>query len=210
MLISQKETAITSTVIIICLALFYLFPTGGGMEKMTASLFFLLIIPMLYIKLILKKNLRDFGWQVNNWRKGVVFSGMSLAFCLLIFYVIFKYADLQNNYFLPRAAYQSFWYFIFYELFIVGVFLALYLFFFSGFVFFSFEKILGSFAPLLPFFLFVVFFWIVSAFSWKNYGYIILSFPLPFVVQRSRSLFFPLVAGLLFMLISDAVVIKFT
>jgi len=150
-ILTWKEDLITLGVIVACLGLFFLFPSQGPAQAITASLIFLFLVPFLYIKLVLKKSLRDYGWQIGNWKKGILFAAVSLVFSLLIFYALYHYTAFAKNYALPLIATQKFLYFVLYEFLLVGFFLALYEFFFRGFIMFSFAGKIGIFSVVFRF-----------------------------------------------------------
>lgn len=206
--LAWKKELITSAVIIAGIALFLFFPTQGSAQAVTASLVFLFLIPLLYLKLILKKSSKNYGWQLGDWKKGVAFALISLVVSLLIFYILFQYTNFSQNYQLPLAATQKFWFFLFYEFLLVGFFLALYEFFFRGFVMFSFSQRLGLLSPFFQFSLFALFLFAAGSFDWENVFYLITSFFSGWIAYQSRSLLYSFVFSLAFIFIADALIIK--
>lgn len=203
-----KEELLTSAVIIVCLALFFLFPSQGAAQAVTASLIFLFLIPFLYLKLVLKKNLKDFGWQVGDWKQGVLFASLSLVIALLVFYALYHYTGLAKNYRLPAFATGNFWLFLVYEFVLVAFFLALYEFFFRGFVLFSFLPKTGWLSIIIQFAVFLLFLLIAGNLVWQNIFYVIIAALAGLITFRSRSLLYSFAFGLFFMIIADAVIIK--
>jgi hypothetical protein len=207
-ILTWKEDLITLGVIIVCLGLFFLFPSQGPAQAVTASLIFLFLVPFLYIKLILKKDLCEYGWQVGDWKKGITFAAGSLVFALLIFYALYHYTDFSKNYALPLIVTQKFGFFLLYEFVLVAFFLALYEFFFRGFVMFSFAGKLGLGTAAFQWLLFLTFLFIAGNFSWQNTPYIITGFFSGITTFKSRSLLYSFTFSLLFLLIIDAIIIK--
>ena len=207
-LTTWKEELLTTAVIAACLALFFLFPAQGAAQGVTSSLIFLFLIPFLYLKLILKKNLKDYGWQLGNWKKGLLFASISLVAALLIFYALYHYTPLSKMYRLPSFAAGNFWLFLLYEFILVSFFLALYEFFFRGFVLFSFLPKTGWFSILIQFAIFLIFLAIAGNLVWQNSFYIIIAAFAGLTTLKSRSLVYSFAFGLLFSLISDAILIK--
>lgn len=207
-ILTWKEDLITLAVIVVCLGLFFLFPSQGPAQAITASLIFLFLAPFLYLKLILKKNLRSCGWQIGGWKTGIIFAIISLIFSLLIFYALYHYTPFSKNYALPLIATQKFGFFLLYEFLLVGFFLALYEFFFRGFAMFSFAGKFGIICAGLQWLLFLAFLFLAGNLSWQNTPYMITGFFSGLITFRSRSLLYSFVFSLLFLLISDALIIK--
>lgn len=208
-ILTWKEDLITLAVIVVCLGLFFLFPSQGPSQAITASLIFLFLVPFLYVKLILKKHLRSYGWQIGDWKKGILFAAVSLALSLLIFYAFYHYTNFPKAYKLPLSATQTFWFFLFYEFLIVGFFLALYEFFFRGFFMFSFSGKIGLLAVAFQWFLFMAFLYLGGNFTWQNFPYIVAAAFSGLIAWKSRSLVYSFLSGFLFIVIADALVIKF-
>lgn len=124
-------------VIAMCLLLFIFFPSGNGAQKFTGQFFFLVLIPALYIKYILKKNLSDFGLNVKNIKSGLFWGVLALAIVLLGMYSIVTYTTFVNSYNLPGYIVNNFWYFLLYELVFVNISLLCFEFFLRGFVLFT-------------------------------------------------------------------------
>lgn len=203
-----KEELITSAVIVACLALFSFFPTQGPAQAITSSLVFLFLIPFLYIKLILKKNLKDYGWQLGNWKQGIIFAAISLVLSLLIFYILYHYSTFPKVYKLPLTATQNFGLFILYEFTLVAFFLALYEFFFRGFIMFSFSTKAGVASVAIQWLMFFIFLLISGSLIWQNALYMIVALFSGLIAFKSRSLLYSFVFGLFFLIIADALLIK--
>jgi membrane protease YdiL (CAAX protease family) len=204
-----KEELLTLVVAISCLALFSLFPTQGLLEEITVGLFFLALIPFLYIKLILKKKMAAFGWQVGNRKKGLLFGGTGFLLSLLIFYILLNYSPFLKYYTLPETIRQNFWLFLGYEFLLTAFFLALYEFFFRGFLLFSFVPKLNQVAPFFQFACLFLFFALTSNLLWSNALYVITGFFSGWTAFKSQSLIYSFLSSFLFILIADALVIKF-
>lgn len=207
-LLTWKEELLTSAVIVVCLVLFFFFPAQGPAQAATASLAFLFLIPFLYLKLTLKKNLKDHGWQMGDWKKGLVFASISLIASLLIFYALYHYTPLPKMYRLPAFVANNFWLFLLYEFILVGFFLALYEFFFRGLVLFSFLPKTGRLSVLIQWFFFAAFLALSENFKWQNAPYLIVAVFAGLIAYKSRSLLYSFSFGLFFLIIFDAVIIK--
>ncbi|MCX6763631.1 MAG: hypothetical protein NTZ97_02765 [Candidatus Moranbacteria bacterium] len=200
-----KEIAITSLVILICLALFFLFPVKGFAQTATVIFVFFLLIPVLYIKFNLRRDFQDYGWQMGNWKKGVLWGILSLIATLAAVYLLIFYTNFSKAYTVPFSA--NFFYFALYEILLVGIYIFLYEMFFRGFIMFSFRKYLGILAPLLQFTVFALFLWATGNFNWINALYLITAFTSGWITYQSRSLLYAPIAAWLSIIIADAVII---
>lgn len=205
--INKKETIITSGIIVSVLALYVIFPAENPFQQIVSSLAFLLAVPLLYVKIVLKKNLRNFGWQLGDWQKGARWAGFSLFISLLIFYVIFHYTNFRQKYSLPQIVSENFWFFLGYEILLVGLFVVFYEFFFRGFVLFSFRW-LKYWSIIIQFCLFVCLLLIMKNFEWLMFHYIITAFFSGLIAYQSRSIFYSIVFSWVFIIITDAIFIK--
>jgi len=185
-----------------------LFPEKDYFQKLIVSVTFLLAVPALYIKIVLKEDLKNFGLRAENWKQGIIWIFLSLAGSLLILTLLYQYAGLAEKYYVPQNVIQNFRLFVFYEIVIAGFFLILYEFFFRGFIMFSFLKKWKAVAIILQFSAFLLFLIITKDFNWGFTNYIIASFFSGVVIYKSRSLLYSYLFSLLFIIISDAVYIN--
>ena len=133
-----KELIINTCVAIACLALFIFFPSKGLSQDLSRTTFFLLILPILYIKLVLKKKLKDFGASLPISKQNLIwFSGALLA-SFIIMALLIKFTDFQKNYVIPDYIMASFWIFLLGELVVYNYFFFQLEAFFRGFVLFTF------------------------------------------------------------------------
>lgn len=117
-----------------CLLLIFYFPISGIIQNITRSFFFLFLAPVFFVKIILKKNLSDFGFNFKNKLWGIVFSGLILLTALAGVYWIIHYSEFKPEYNLPGYISQSFAAFLFYEFVLINLFFFLQDFFFCGFL----------------------------------------------------------------------------
>jgi len=204
----NKKDIISILMMIFCLAMIKLFPEKDYFQKLIVSVTFLLAVPALYIKIVLKEDLKNFGLRAENWKQGIIWIFLSLAGSLLILTLLYQYAGLAEKYYVPQNVIQNFRLFVFYEIVIAGFFLILYEFFFRGFIMFSFLKKWKAVAIILQFSAFLLFLIITKDFNWGFTNYIIASFFSGVVIYKSRSLLYSYLFSLLFIIISDAVYIN--
>lgn len=203
----NKEDWITSGMILMCLFLYAFFPTKNNFQQIICSLTFLLVIPFLYVKIILKKSIKDFGFAKGNWMTGLFWSVVSILISASIAYIIFKYFGFSEKYPLPRYFADNFVAFLAYEIFLVGLFAFLYEVFFRGFLMFSFSKRMGFWSIILQALVFLLFFLISGSLSWKMFPYIIFLLFSGTIAYFSNSIIYSFVAFLCFNIIFDSLFI---
>ncbi|OGI15594.1 MAG: hypothetical protein A2Z52_01170 [Candidatus Moranbacteria bacterium RBG_19FT_COMBO_42_6] len=209
LLINRKDALFSTFVILICLTLSYFFPTDGNFQNFSRGAFFFLIIPALYVKVILKKNLRDFGLNFTGWRQGLFWITATLAAALLTGYGLVQFTDFEHDYIslLPVYAMTSFRWFLVYELIFFNILLILLEIFFNGFVLFSFLKDFGYWSILIVTTIFLGFLALTNSLDWRMAPAMIL---IPFgawTAIQTRSFVYAYLMGILFIIIFDAYVI---
>jgi hypothetical protein len=205
---TDKKLLVTSGMIILCLFLFMAFPASNIFQKIVVYATFFITIPVLYVKIILKEDLKDYGMQKGNWKKGLLWGGLSLAASLLTFYLIFHYTKFSLSYHLSPLATDQFFHFMLYEIFLVGFYVFMYEFFFRGIVMFSLTPKTGGWSIIIQFLLFLLFLFFIKGFKWSIAYYIIgAAFP-AVAAYQSRSLIYSISASWIFIVIADAWVIK--
>lgn len=206
-LLIRKEVAVTILVIIVCFSLYLLFPTANAFQQIISSAAFLLVIPLLYIKIILKKPLADYGLQAGDKKTGFFLTGISLLTAIPLFYVLFNYTALPRYHNLPAIVIRNFSYFIIYEIFLVGLFAVFYEFFFRGFLTLGFSKIWGYWSIAIQFFVFILFLFLSRGNDWS---FILFAIIAPFsalTAYRSRSIVYSFGTTLIFIILADALAI---
>ncbi|MDP1619834.1 MAG: hypothetical protein Q8M12_02450, partial [bacterium] len=81
-----RTELISSAIVLLCLFLAVYFPAQGTLQLFSNTLFFLFLLPVLYIKIILKQNLTDFGFNTLNISAGLLWSLAMLASSFLIIF----------------------------------------------------------------------------------------------------------------------------
>jgi hypothetical protein len=208
--IFKTEIFITIGIIIMSLFLYMVFRVNGDFQKIIATISFLFVLPILYIRLILKKPLSDFGMKKGDWKKGIFYSGISLFILAGIFFVLFAKFNFVEKYYLPIGAITSFKSFIVREILLIGFFVALYEFFFRGFIMFYFSnkvKLMyySNLIQVMAFYLFLV---SIDAFDWVRAPYIIVAPLAGIIAQKSQSILYSFVFSWLAFLIIDSIYIK--
>jgi len=203
----KKEFIISLVFAVCCLVLYGIFPTENTFQEVFSPFVFLFLLPFLYIKLILKKNVGDFGMKIGDFKKGMIWSALSLLAMLLIFYAVYHYTNFSREYSLPKAISQNFWIFLAYEFLLVGIFSFLYEFFFRGFIFFNLYKKFDFWAIIIQWSLFTLFFMAVGNFNLINLYYFVIALFSGIIIYKSRSIWYCFITSILFVIIADAIVI---
>jgi len=206
-ILQWKETLLTTIIILACLLLSTFYPTADIGQNITSALFFLVLIPLLYLKLILKKSLADFGFSLQNARAGFLWGGIMLTLSLLLSFLLFHFTGLKATYVLPIFVMTNFWFFLLYELLFVSLLVFLQDAFFKGFVLFSFTKKFNYWAIVFSSGLYFIFLALTGNFGWQTTPYIILSLAGGVVAYKSRSFLYAYFMSLFFLIFFDAYLI---
>lgn len=202
-----RTEIISSMVFIVCLALAYFFPTDNYFQTITKGLFFFLLLPILYIKFILRQNLRSFGFSFKNPKIGIFWVIGMLFVSFLIIFILIKFSNFENDYLIPAYLAENFRLFLFYELVMLNFILFIYEFFFRGFILFSLSQKFGWLAVPIQVLIFVLFLFFTSTIDWKLAPTIILSIAGGIVAYKSRSFIYSYLMSLVFMIFLDAYII---
>ena len=190
-----------------CLSLSIIFPAQSGFQEVTKSIFFLVLVPALYIKFILKKSLSDFGLNLQNKKTGILLGIALFAILAILFLAFLKYTPLKSGYELPTLAVDNFWYFLFYELLFVNFFLVIYEFFFRGFVLFTLAPKLKFWAIPAQTIAFLATLFFAKSLSWTVAPAIAISLTSGILTYKTKSIAYAYLVALVFMFIFDAYLI---
>ncbi|KKW00794.1 MAG: hypothetical protein UY35_C0039G0002 [Candidatus Saccharibacteria bacterium GW2011_GWC2_48_9] len=201
-----KELLNTGIFIVILLVVYKLFPTINLFQEIVALLVFFVAMPILYVKFILKKNVKYFGFEIGDKKNGLLWSSVSLVVSLLLMYIVINYTEFLQNYSFSVYVAESFKSFLLYELFAVSLILLIYEFFFRGFIVSQYGDKFSYWVILFQWFLFIL---LVASqgFSWQFIPFIVFSPFSAFILLKSRSLLYGFVSQIIFMIIIDASVI---
>lgn len=204
------EFLVTCGVILICLIFLALFTAKNVFQQTVLSISFLLFTPLIYVKVVLKRSIREYGLGVGNYKTGLIWTAISFVSCFLIFYVLFNYSNLPKKYYQDffSLAVQNFSFFLLYELVILGFYYFVFEVFFRGFVIFSLKNFLGIWAILVQSILLFFALWISSGLNWLITPYLIFSFFAGIIAYYSRSIWYSFFASIIFNIIFDVIIIN--
>lgn len=200
------EEIISLAIFAICAVLAIFFPAEGSMQQFSNVFFFLFLLPFLYIRFILKKDLSQFGFNLRNNRTGFLWALAMFLVSFLLVFILMKFFDFRENYQLPAYLGSNFWAFLFYELVLVNFIFFLQEFFFKGFLLSIIANRFGLLSFLIQALIFTLFI-SIPAFDWMNAKYIILAFTGGIVAYKSRSFLYAYFMGLPFLILLDAYII---
>jgi membrane protease YdiL (CAAX protease family) len=190
-----------------CLAVYGFFPARDNFQQVVSSLTFLLVIPLVCVKIVLKETFGGYGLQIGEWKKGIVFLIFSLSASLCVFYIFFNYTLIFENFRPPELVTGSFASFVLYEILLVGTFAAFYEFFFRGFLMFGFSEKLGKWSIALQAIVFIFYFLVIFQADWSL---VLFAIAAPFsglVAHQSRSLIYSFICSWLFIVLADSLTI---
>ncbi|MFC1608817.1 type II CAAX prenyl endopeptidase Rce1 family protein [Patescibacteria group bacterium] len=159
--IVKKEGLITTAVVMLtCLVLVLSFPAENYFQVVAVNVIFLIALPMLYIKIILKRKISEFGWRVGDSSKGFFWMSVGLALFALVIYLFIMFTDIESDYREMIFIKRSFYLFSAYYL-STSISLVMKEFFFRGFVMNYFansfsKKYLAIFFQAVVFFVFIL------------------------------------------------------
>lgn len=168
----QKEKMIMTTLFVcITLGLLYGLPESrsldSALQEIIVSSIFLLVLPVIYCKMILKEPLSSIGLREARWLPAFFWGGVMIAVGGVLLFLLLPVEGFREAYRLPAFIEKSFKWFVVYEVLVVGGIALLYEVFFRGLVM---KLWLGPFGPVaivLQSALFIGFIGISSGFSWQ-------------------------------------------
>jgi len=205
-----KETFLSFLVAIFCFFMVYYFPADDYSQNLTKNIFFLLIVPWLYVKLVLQKNIRDFGIGWGDKKAGLLWGGALFVFLAVLFFLLIRYTEFDKVYASPVFARASFGYFLLYELVLVNLLFLAQEIFFKGFLLSVLRERLGVWSILIQSTVFLFPLLVYSSYFFETLPMVILSFFGGLAAYKSRSFFFSYLPGLIFLILLDTCIIFLT
>lgn len=167
----KEKTIMTTLFVFVSLGLLYSLPESQSLDSTTqeviASIVFLLVLPLIYCKMILKEPLSSLGIQEARWLPAFFWGGVMVAAGGVFLFFLLPIEGFRSAYQLPSFIEKNFAWFVVYEVVVVGGVALLYEVFFRGLVMKLWLGSLGPLAIVLQSILFVSFIGISSGFSWQ-------------------------------------------
>lgn len=210
--IFDTESSVTLMVIFACMLLFAFFPIKMDyFQGVALSLVFLFLVPYFYIKIILKKNLSEFGFQIIKWKEGFLLMPICFLIMAGVFYVVFQYTDFKEQYFLREySMVNSFWYLFVYEFLVINLYIILYEVFFRGFVMFYFKERFSIYSVFIQLIIFVIFLYILQRLSLDYIFYIMAALLSGLIAYKSKSLVYSYLFSIIVLIAGDLIYLKLT
>jgi len=204
----DKKIFLDILVILAALIAYSFFPSQNFTQNITKGLIFLVAVPLIYVKFILKRNLHEYGMVPQNHREGLIWGGIGLLFSLAIGYLLINFTPIKTSYPIPTGASTNFWFFMFYELVLVNLILFYQEFFYKGFVLNVFFQRFGAWSVIIQFLIYSIPLLILSDNLWIVYPALVVSLVGGWVAYKSRTFFYSYLMALLFLIIFDAYLIN--
>jgi membrane protease YdiL (CAAX protease family) len=204
---SWEELSVNSLVILACLILFLKLPATSSFQEISKEVFFLVIVPILYIKLILKRSLESFGFSLPKGKVNFFWAGGTLIFSLIIFFFLIKFTGFKANYHIARTIQNNFGAFLFYELLTFNFLFLLQEIFFKGFVLFSFSPKFKSWSILITAAIYCLALFSENYFVWQAAPLILFSFLGTWLVYKNNSFWLAYAVGLISIISLDSFLI---
>jgi membrane protease YdiL (CAAX protease family) len=206
----NKKLVVTMGIVVVSLFLYGIYPSENTFQQIIKSIFFLFVIPFLYVKIILKEPLKSYGLEIDGWQKHLPILFILLVASLALFYVISNYTYILEGYRPPASIYVSFVSFLGYEIFLTGFFAILYEFLFRGLLMFSLERIIKKWSFIIQAAVFAIVFLYVFAPGWSLILFTIAAPFSGYIAYRSRSIILSFIYTLFFIILADAITIALT
>lgn len=204
------EVVVTLAVILVCMFLFSFFPIKTNyFQEIAMSLVFLFLVPFLYIKIVLKRKMTEFGFQVVKWKEGFVILPVCFLIMGILFYVVFNYTNFKEEYFLgDYEMTNSYWYLFVYEVLIINLIVFLYEVFFRGFVMFYFKNKFNIYAIFVQLLVFILFLDMLGQLSLDYIFYMMAALLAGLIAYKSKSLLYSYLFSIIVLIASDIIYLK--
>lgn len=205
---TNREMMMAGLVVAACFLLSYFFPVRGTYQNFASLVAFMVLIPAIYIKFILKKSFSEFGISIGDWKKGLLWAGISLAVSLLLAYVLINYSDFLKTQTFAKSFNGHFGKFIFYETFFVGTLVVVFELFFRAFVMGSSIDKTGRWSIAVQLAVFLIFLALTGSFDLGSAYFIMTALFSGLIFYESRSIIYSIAFSWMFFLIADAVAVR--
>ena len=172
-------------------------------QTLLVSVTFLLVVPILYSKIVLKESLKNLGWQQGKAFIGMLSGMVSIAFALGVLFFLVRMTSFEEEYRFPINVEMHFGWFVFYELVVVTTVTFLYEFFFRGLVQLLWLRSFGIWAILFQSAFFVLVLLLSDDVSWQRAPIILFSVFSGAIAYFSQSIWYSFGASWVFFFLTD-------
>ncbi len=198
-----KETSLGILIAVFSLLLFSLFPAQGFIEKFTKAALFLFVVPWLYIKLVIKKKLSSFGFNLRSPEANIKEGIAVLIIYILFAYVLIDFTDFARQYSVPELAQRNIGFFIFYQLVLINFIFFFQEYFFKGFFITLLRPIVGWLSILIQSAIYLLPLLFIGQDIWQIIPAALVSLLGGALAYRGKSFFYSYASGLIFFIILD-------
>ena len=201
----NKENIITFFFVLLCLIGYVFFPASGYFQYKAVALFFLVLLPFIYDKYILK-NINFFRRVVvvGDVKKNLLYLLVGVIAPLIIIFLLFRFTDLQKHYLLPTLVRKDFGQFLLYEILGVPFSVIIYEIFFRGFVQFYFAAFFEKWAILIQILFFIALVYLLNLPYWFYISYLVFTPFAGWIAYKSKSIVYSFAGQWLFIILVDA------
>ena len=203
-----KELTITLFFVLVLLVVYGFFPVKNSFQQLIVVAVFFVIIPIIFNKFILKRNLCDIGFGVGDWRQGLLWSGICLIAAGIIFFSSIYFFNFLKHYTIQAVIVQNYKNFLFYEFVYVLPIVFMYEFFFRGFIMLTTRIKIYYWAIVVQALIFFILTIATKSFVWALFPYIIGAPLAGIVAYKSRSIFYSTGFQFIVILLLDAGIVR--
>jgi membrane protease YdiL (CAAX protease family) len=157
-------------------------------EALLLQLFFFVLFPLAFIGIVLKKSLKNYGFDGMITKQSLLYFIQGFFASLFVFLCFYFLFSLENTMRISGEMFQTFWLFFFQLFFVYGSLALFYEFFFRGFLQLGLQKELGFWAVLWQWGIFLSFLLLTKTFNWDSLDLIIASFFSSLLLYKTRSI----------------------
>lgn len=200
----NKKITITTIFILFCLGGYLYFPSTGNFQHKSVTVIFLVMLPFLYSKYVLKRTTIFQQFKIGDWKRNLRNMIMSIFFALLIITLIFINTEIAKHYFLPSDVKRQFSQFLIYELLGVSFTVAIYEFFFRGFIQNFYQDYFGKWAIFAQLMFFLIMVLALGLPYWFYISYLIFNLFAGWMVYEGKSILYSALGQIIFIIVLDA------
>lgn len=208
--LKNKNLWMSNAVMVASLLLALYFPVDNVIQLLVSHIVFLVVLPILYIKFLLKEKITSFGIAWGKVGEGSLWLFLGLIVVAGGLFFLSHATNLLNRFALPLELRLHFGFFLLY-LFIIGIYLFIFEFFFRGFVFFVWERVIGKEAIIVQAGFFLIFIMLIpyQKTATALLGVAVMALWSGFLVSRSRSIVYSFSFSYISVILSIVSVILF-
>lgn len=206
--LSKKRFFSDGLVVLLALFAYYFFPIDEKLNVTVQSLVlgvaFFVLLPILYVKIVRKQPLSSLGFAPSRGRFGWLAVALAVLPALALLYFFVRVYSVEEGYYLPSLAANSFPIFLLYEVLVVGATVFLYEVFFRGMIQTFWLGQHRLWAVFSQFGIFVIFLLFTDGIFWQTVPFLVATLASGFVVFSTRSLYYSWASTWLILFVADA------